>query len=123
MNTEQKKQMAESLEKITEMANMIASASQWEKVKEVAKDIIAWTRRDARRFSVEVDLAVGTRMVRVYMKGAERYIAYGEKVNDMSLRQLFEHFFEDSGALVNMIEKLAEAIIEVANTEIEKNSA
>jgi len=122
MNTEQKNRMAESLEKITEMANMIASAGQWEKVKEVARDIIAWTRRDARRFSVEVDLAVGTRMVRIYMKGAERYRAYGEQANDMSLRQLFEHFFEDNGALVSMVEKLAEAIIEVAKTEIE-NSA
>jgi len=116
MDTEQKNRMAESLEKIAET---VANMAQWEKVREIAKDIVAWTKRDPRRFGIEVSVAVGTKMIRVYLRGAERYRAYGEQANDMTLRQLFDHFFEDHEALVSMVERLAEAIIEA----IEKNSS
>jgi hypothetical protein len=114
-------EMAESLKKMTEVVN--ANTAQWEKVREIAKDIIAWIRRDPRRFGIEVSVAVGTKMIRVYLRGAERYRAYGEQANDMTLRQLFDHFFEDHEALVSMVEKLAEAVIEATNIEIEKNSS
>jgi len=114
MNTEQKTQLTESLEKLK------VHLQKWEKVREIAKDIIAWTTRDARRFSIEVASSVGTRIIYGFIVGTERYISYGEELNDTPLRQIYERFFEDQNAVINMIRKLAEAVAEVAEEKVEE---
>ena len=114
LNTDQKTQLAESLEKLK------MHLQRWEKVRHIAQDIIGWTTRDARRFSIEVASSVGTKIVYGYIRGAERYIYYGEELNDTPLRQIYERFFEDPEALINMIKKLAEAVKEVSESEIER---
>jgi hypothetical protein len=114
LNTDQKTQLAESLEKLK------MHLQRWEKVRHIAQDIIGWTTRDARRFSIEVASSVGTKIVYGYIRGAERYIYYGEELNDTPLRQIYERFFEDHEALINMIKKLAEAVKEVSESEIER---
>jgi len=114
LNTDQKTQLAESLEKLK------MHLQRWEKVRHIAQDIIGWTTRDARRFSIEVASSVGTKIVYGYIRGAERYIYYGEELNDTPLRQIYERFFEDPEALINMIKRLAEAVKEVSESEIER---
>jgi len=114
MNMEQKTQLMESLEKLK------VHLQKWEKVREIAKDIIAWTTRDARRFTVEVASSVGTKIVYGFVAGTERYISYGEELNETPLRQIYERFFEDQNALINMIRKLADAVAEVAEQRIEE---
>jgi len=114
MNTEQKTQLVESLEKLK------LHLQKWEKVREIAKDIIAWTTRDARRFSIEVASSVGTKIVYGFVAGTERYISYGEELNETPLRQIYERFFEDQNALINMIKKLADVVTEVAEQRIEE---
>ena len=114
MNTEQKTQLAESLEKLK------LHLQKWEKVREIAKDIIAWTTRDARRFTVEVASSVGTRIVYGFVAGTERYISYGEELNETPLRQIYERFFEDQNALINMIRKLADAVAEIADEKVKE---
>ena len=114
LNTDQKTQLAESLEKLK------MHLQRWEKVRHIAQDIIGWTTRDARRFSIEVASSVGTKIVYGYIRGAERYIYYGEELNDTPLRQIYERFFEDHEALINMIKRLAEAVKEVSESEIER---
>ena len=114
LNTDQKTQLAESLEKLK------AHLQRWEKVRSIAQDIIAWTVRDARRFSIEIASAVGTKIVYGYIRGTERYIYYGEELNDTPLRQVYERFFEDFEALINMIKKLANAVAEVAEAQIKE---
>jgi hypothetical protein len=108
MEQELKTQMGQSLEMVKEMLK------KWEKVHEIAQDIIAYVNKDLRKFRIEIDIAVGMRIIRGYIRGTERYIHYGESLNEMTLRQIYERFFEDDEALVNMIKKLAEAIAEVA---------
>jgi hypothetical protein len=114
MNTEQKTQLKESMERI------VKAMERWEKAREIAKDIIAWTMKDARRFVVEIASSVGTKIIYGFVTGTERYISYGEELNDTPLRQIYERFFEDSNALVNMISKLADAVVEVAEQNIEE---
>ena len=114
MNPEQKTQLGKTMEQLKQ------HLQKWEKVRHIAQDIIAWTVKDARRFSIEVASSVGTKIVYGYVRGAERYIYYGEELNDTPLRQIYERFFEDHEALINMIKRLAEAVKEVSESEIER---
>ena len=114
LNTDQKTQLVESLERLK------AHLQRWEKVRHIAQDIISWTTQDARRFSIEIASSVGARIVYGYVRGVARYAVYGEELNDMSLRQVLERFFEDSQALVNMVRELAEAVKEVAEERIKE---
>jgi len=114
LNTDQKTQLAESLEKLK------AHLQRWEKVRSIAQDIIAYVNKDLRRFKIEVDLAAGLRLIRIWIVGAHRYAGYGESVNEMTLRQLYERFFSDNEALVYMIRQLAETIAEVAEEKVEE---
>jgi len=114
MNTELKNQIGQNLEMIKK------TLKNWERVYNIAQDIIAYVHKDIRRFKIETDIAVGTKIIRMYIAGTERYIYYGESVNEMTLRQLYERFFEDDEVLVNMIKKLAEAVAEVAEEKVEE---
>ena len=114
MEQELKNQMVKSLETIK------ASMARWEHVKDIAEDILAYINRDIRRFKIEVDIAVGMRFIRTWIVGTERYIHYGESVNEMTLRQIYERFLEDDEALVNMVKKLAEAVKKAAEERIEE---
>ena len=114
LNTDQKNQLAESLEKLK------AHLQKWERVRSIAQDIIAWTVKDARRFHVEIASSVGAKIVYGYIRGTARYAVYGEELNDMTLRQVLERFFEDSQALVNMVKELAETVKGVSESEIER---
>ena len=114
MNTEQKTQLGKTMEQLKQ------HLQKWERVRSIAQDIIAWTVKDARRFSVEVASSVGTKIVYGYIRGTERYIYYGEELNDTPLRQVYERFFEDHEALINMIKKLADAVAEVAEDRIKE---
>jgi hypothetical protein len=111
----------ETKPKLKQAVQTIAEAmAKWERVREIAKDVIAWATRDARRFVVEVASSVGTKIVYGFITGRERYVSYGEELNEMTLRQILERFFEDYNALVNMVRKLAEAAAEVAEQNIEE---
>jgi len=114
MEQELKNQMVKSLETIK------TSMARWEHVKDIAEDILAYINRDIRRFKIEVDIAVGTKVIRAWITGAERYIHYGESVNEIPLRQLYERFLEDDEALVNMVKKLAEAVAEIADEKVKE---
>ena len=114
MEQENKNQIAQSLESIKEQIK------QWERVYNIALDIIAYTQQDARRFKLEVGNAVYTHIVYGYVSGTERYITYESQLNEMSLRQVLEKFFSDDRALANMIKKFAEAIAEVAKDKIQE---
>ena len=114
MNTELKNQMVKSLETIK------ASMARWEHVKNIAEDILAYINRDVRRFRLEIDLAVGMRFIRIWVTGTERYVYYGESASELSLKQIYERFFEDNEALVNMVRHLATAIAEVAEAQIKE---
>jgi hypothetical protein len=114
MEQENKNQLAQSLESIKEQIK------QWEKVYNIAQDIIAYAQQDARRFRVEVGNAVYTRIIYGYVSGTERYITYESDLNEMSLSQVFEKFFRDDRALVNMVRHLATAIAEVAENRIKE---
>jgi len=114
METELKNQIAQSLETIKTLM------ARWERVREIAADIIAYTQKNARRFRVEISSAVGTKVIYAYVSGVEKYIIYGEEVNDMPLRQLLENFFNDDKALSRMIQVLAEAVKEVAEQNIKE---
>ena len=113
MQNEIKAQMVGALETI---AN--EKIRKWEKVKEVAKDLIAWLRRDPTRFVIEIPSAVSTgaevKIFYVRIAGTEKYAVYGEEVNNMTLVQLFERFFGDMEVMVAMIKKLASTIVEAA---------
>jgi len=114
MEQENKNKLAQSLETIK------ASMARWEHVKNIAEDILAFINRDIRRFSIKVDLAVGTKVLRAWITGTHQYIYYGESVNETTLRQLYERFFEDNEALVNMVRRLAEAVAEIAEEKVEE---
>jgi len=114
MEQENKNQIAQSLESIKEQIK------QWERVYNIALDIIAYTQQDARRFKLEVGNAVYTHIVYGYVSGTERYITYESQLNEMSLRQILEKFFNDDRALVNMVRHLATAIAEVAENRIKE---
>jgi len=114
METEQKNQMVESLEAIK------ASMAKWERVREIADDIIAYAQKNAKRFRVEISSSVGTKVIYAYMSGVERYAIYGQELNDMSLRQVLENFFSDNKVLLRMVQVLAEAVVEVANQNIKE---
>ena len=114
MNPELKNQIGQSLEVVKE------KLKQWKIVYNIAQDIIAYINRDVRRFKIEVDIAVGTKVIRAWITGAERYIHYGESVNEMTLRQIYERFLEDDEALVNMVKKLAEAVTEIADEKVKE---
>jgi hypothetical protein len=111
----------ETKTKLKQSAQAIAEAmAKWERVREIAKDIIAWTIRDARRFTIEIGSAVGTKVIYGHVSGTAKYATYGEELNDTPLRQVYERFFEDYNALVNMVSKLADAVLEVAEQNIEE---
>ena len=114
MNPELKNQISQSLEMVKE------KLKQWQEIYNTALDIIAYVNKDLRRFKIEVDLAAGLRLIRIWIVGAHRYAGYGESVNEMTLRQLYERFFSDNEALVYMIRQLAEAIAEVAEEKVEE---
>jgi hypothetical protein len=114
LNTDQKTQLAESLEKLK------AHLQRWEKVRSIAQDILAFINRDVRRFRIEIDLAVGMRFIRIWLTGTERYVYYGESASETTLRQLYERFFEDNEALVNMVRRLAEAVAEIADEKVKE---
>jgi len=114
MNPELKNQISQSLEMVKE------KLKQWEKVYNIAQDIIAYVNKDLRKFRIETDIAVGMRIIRAYVSGTTRYIHYGESLNDMTLKQIYERFFEDDEALVNMVKKLAEAVAEVAEEKVKE---
>jgi hypothetical protein len=104
---------------LKQAAQAIASTmAKWERVREIAKDIVAYTAKDARRFVIQPGSAVGTKIVYGFVTGTEKYISYDEELNETPLRQIYERFFNDDRALVNMIEQLASAIAEVAEEEI-----
>jgi len=111
----------ETKPKLKQAAQTIAEAmAKWERVREIAKDIIAYVTRDARRFAVQPAASVGTKIIYGFVVGTERYISYGEELNETPFRQIYERFFEDSNALVNMVSKLADAVAEVAEQNIEE---
>ena len=114
MEQELKNQIGQSLETVKEKLR------QWERVYNIALDIIAYTQQDARRFKLEVGNAVHTHIVYGYVSGTERYITYESQLNEMSLRQILEKFFNDDRALVNMVRHLATAIAEVAENRIKE---
>jgi len=114
MEQENKNQMAQSLTIVKE------KLKQWERVYNIALDIIAYTQQDARRFKLEIGNAVHTHIVYGYVSGTERYITYENQLNEMSLRQILEKFFSDDRALVNMVRHLATAIAEVAEDRIKE---
>jgi N-acetylmuramic acid 6-phosphate (MurNAc-6-P) etherase len=114
MEQENKNQIAQSLTIVKE------KLKQWERVYNIALDIIAYTQQDARRFKLEVGNAVHTHIVYGYISGTERYITYESQLNEMSLRQILEKFFNDDRALVNMVRHLATAIAEVAENRIKE---
>jgi hypothetical protein len=114
LNTDQKTQLGKTMEQLKQ------HLQKWEKVRHIAQDIIAWTVKDARRFKIEIGSSVGTKVIYGYITGVERYIYYGEELNDTPLRQIYERFFEDPEALINMIKRLAEAVKEVSESEIER---
>ena len=114
MNTEQKTQLGKTMEQLKQ------HLQKWEKVRHIAQDIIAWTVKDARRFHVEIASSVGAKIVYGYIRGTARYAVYGEELNDTPLRQIYERFFEDGQALVNMVRELAEAVKEVAENRIKE---
>jgi len=114
LNTDQKTQLGKAMEQLKQ------HLQKWEKVRSIAQDIIAWTIKDARRFKIEIASSVGTKIIYGYITGTERYIYYGEELNDTPLRQIYERFFEDQEALINMIRKLADAVAEVAEDRIKE---
>ena len=114
MEQENKNQIAQSLSLVKEQIK------RWEKVYNIAQDIIAYAEQDARRFRLEVGNAVYTRIIYGYVSGTERYITYERELNEMSLQQVLEKFFSDDRALVNMVRHLATAIAEVAETQIKE---
>ena len=114
MNTEQKNQLKQTMETI------VKAMERWEKAREIAKDIIAYVDNDPRRFKIEVDIAVGLRILRIKLVGTEMYVYYGESSSEMSIKQIYERFFSDNNALVNMISKLADAVLEVAEQNIKE---
>ena len=114
MEQELKNQIKISLEAVKEQLK------RWEKVYNIAQDIIAYAQQDARRFKLEIGNAVRTHIVYGYVAGAERYITYESDLNEMSLRKVFERFFSDDRALVNMVRALAEAVKEAAWSCIEE---
>jgi len=114
METEEKNQLKQSAQAIAE------AMAKWERVRDIAEDIVGFIERDARRFKIGVEVAVGTRVIYAYLAGAEQYIMYGEGINEKTLRQILEEFFNDSKALVNMVRALAEAIDEIANQNIKE---
>jgi len=114
MEQELKNQLAQSLESVKEQIK------QWEKVYNIAQDIIAYAQQDARRFRLEIGNAVYSHIIYGYVSGTERYITYERELNEMSLQQVLEKFFNDDKALVNMVRKLAETVAKVAETQINK---
>jgi hypothetical protein len=114
MEQENKNQIAQSLSLVKEQIK------RWEKVYNIAQDIIAYAQQDARRFRLEIGNAVYSHIIYGYVSGTERYITYENQLNEMSLRQILEKFFNDDRALVNMVRKLAEAIAEVAEAQIKE---
>ena len=114
MENETKLKLKQALQTIAE------AMAKWESVREIAKDIIAWATRDARRFTIEIGSAVGTKVIYGHVSGVAKYATYGEALSEMTLRQILEHFFDDNGALVKMVEELAEAVKEVAEQNIEE---
>ena len=107
MEQENKNKLVQSLETIK------ASMARWEHVKSIAEDIIAWTTRDAKRFKIEIGVAVGTKILQSCLKGTRCYAYFGEESSQMTLSELLEKFFSDDRALINMIEALSEAIVEI----------
>ena len=114
MEQESKNQIAQSLTAVKERLK------QWERVYNIALDIIAYAQQDARRFKVEVASSVHTHIVYGYISGTERYITYESELNEMSLRQILEKFFSDDKALVNMVKLLAEDFKKIADKNIEE---
>jgi hypothetical protein len=114
MEQENKDKLIPSLETIKILS------TNWTRVKDIAEDIIAYVNKDLRRFKIEVDIAVGTKIIRAWIAGTHRYAGYGESVNEITLKQLYERFFSDNEALVYMIRRLAEAIAEIADEKIKK---
>jgi len=114
MDSELKVQLTNSVNTIRQ------TMEKWEHIKSIAEDIIAYVQHDARRFIVEIGASVGTKIVYGFITGADRYVSYGEELNETPLRQIYERFFDDERALVNMIRKLAEAVLEAAEERIEE---
>ena len=114
MEQENKNKLVQSLETIK------IFMAKWERVKNIAEDILAFINRDVRRFKIEIDLAAGLRLIRIWIAGTDRYVYYGESVSELSLKQIYERFFEDDEALVNMVRKLAEAVAEIAEEKVEE---
>ena len=114
METELKNQIAQSLETIKTLM------ARWERVREIAADIIAYTQKNATRFNIGIGSSVGTKIIYGHVLGTELYISYGEELNDLSLRQVLEKFFNDDKVLPRMIQVLAEAVKEVAEDKIEE---
>jgi hypothetical protein len=112
MEQENKNQIAQSLTIVKE------KLKQWERVYNIALDIIAYVQHDATRFGLTIGSAVGTRIIYAQVVGAEIYTTFGEGVGDKTLKEIFEIFFNDDRALANMIKQLASAIAEVAEEEI-----
>jgi Tfp pilus assembly protein PilW len=94
--------------------------AKWERVQGIAKDIIAWCDRDARRFKVEINAAVGTKIINGYISGVGRYLWFGESTAEMPLKEIYKQFFENTEAVVNMVRALAEAVAELAEKQIEE---
>jgi hypothetical protein len=114
MDSNQKHELKQATQAIA------GAMAKWERVREIAKDIVAYTAKDARRFVIQPGSAVGTKIVYGFVTGTEEYISYGEELNETPLRQIYERFFNDNDALVNMVRRLADAVIEVAEQNIEE---
>ena len=82
MEQENKNKLAQSLETIKILM------TKWERVKNIAEDIIAFSQQDATRFRLEIGNAVRSHIIYGYVSGTERYITYESQLNEMSLRQI-----------------------------------
>jgi ABC-type cobalamin transport system ATPase subunit len=113
MQEELKTELGNAAKTITE------AMEKWRRVKEIAEDIARWCDHDIGGFRIEVDLAVGAKIIRAWVAGAERYLMFDESINDLTVKEVLKRFLEDNRASVSMVKKLAEAIIEIANKQME----
>jgi hypothetical protein len=112
---------AELRNQLKQSAEAIAKAmAKWQKVKDIAEDILAWCERDTRRFKIRVEVAAGVRIIRGCISGIHCYFWFGESVADAPLKEIYRQFFESVEAVANMIKSLAEAVAELAEKQIEE---
>jgi len=115
MENQSKEQIKQAINEIKE-----AQLKGWNEVRNIAEDILAYVNKDTRHFKIAIGSAVGLRIIYAYVMGTQSYAVYGEEVGEMTIKQVFEQFYKDERALVNMVKALAEAVKEVAEQNIKE---